>query len=109
MNHINTLTSMRGQQDIPMAIYYYKVPFKNGKVIEEKRVFTMKEDLVLTNTSKLVELSQEVEKDNKLEITIARSNPKNVKFIVMKYISKPNTLPYEYVAPKPWWKRIFNF
>tara|TARA_R110002020_G_scaffold131482_3_gene293964 strand:+ start:6304 stop:6606 length:303 start_codon:yes stop_codon:yes gene_type:complete len=100
---------MRGQQDIPMAIFYYKVPFKKGKAIEEKRVFTMKEDLILSNTSKLVELSQEIEKHNKVELAIAKTTKNRVEFITMKYISKPNTLPYEYVAPKPWWKRIFNF
>lgn len=109
MNHINTITSMRGQQDIPMAIYYYKVPFKKGKAMEEKRVFTMKEDLVLSNTSKLVELSQDIEKHNNLELAIAKTRNGGVNFITMKYLSKPNTLPYEYVAPKPWWKRIFNF
>jgi hypothetical protein len=108
MDDVNTMRTMRGQTDIPMAIFSYRVPFIKGVIREDQREFIIKEDRVLLNPQKLVELSQYIHRYNEIEKAILKSSPKQ-KNLILKYVGKPGTLPYEYIKPKSWIRRIFNF
>ena len=111
MDDVNTMRTMRGQTDIPMAIFLYKVPLIKGVIREDQREFIIKEDRVLLNPQKLVELSQEIHRYNEIQKSIIKSSssPKLINNIILKYLGKPGTLPYEYIKPKSWIRRIFNF
>tara|TARA_R110001632_G_scaffold78185_2_gene175554 strand:- start:144 stop:470 length:327 start_codon:yes stop_codon:yes gene_type:complete len=108
MDDVNTIRNLRGQTNIPLSVFDYRVPIIKGVPDEEKREFIMKTDKTATDPTDMVKLSKSIHKNNELEKKIAISNPKAT-HIVLKYLGQPDTLPYIYVKPRSWIKRIFNF